>query len=81
MGRLSRPATGRRAAESRASGQKDEDAMKRFDPIRTAFTAAALTAAPAALADTGGISTSGWMSVLGVLGVVGVLFWVYRKTS
>jgi LPXTG-motif cell wall-anchored protein len=55
--------------------------MKRFDPIRTAFTAAALTAAPAALADTGGISPGGWMSVLGVAGVVGVLFWVYRKTS
>lgn len=55
--------------------------MKRFDLRRAAAAIAALGAAPAALAETGGMTPAGWMSLLAVPVVVGILYVVHKKMS
>ncbi len=55
--------------------------MKRFDSIRAAFVIAGLGASPVALADPGGISTTGWLSLAAVPLIVGVLYLVHRKLT
>ncbi len=54
-------------------------------PSRRATVAVTLatlaTSAQAQSADSGGISTAGWMSVLAVIGICIALVWVFRKTN
>lgn len=55
--------------------------MNRFDPKRAAAALAALGASPAALADAGGMTPTGWISLFAVPVVIAILYVVHKKLS